>query len=240
MVYAIITAAGKGTRANLGIPKQFYEVNDKPLICYTLDVFEKSDFIDGIILVLDKEHIEKASSYFEKFNYKKILGFVNGGETNELSIFNGLNGLKSIAKNDDIVLIHDGVRCLVNDDIINDNINVCRKNGNAIACVRCNEAMLYSKDGLISNKCIDRNTLMKTQTPHSMYYGDCYRLFSENVKNGNISSIALCTLLIENNMKVYFSKGSNDNFKITNPEDIRLFKAFIDMKDNPKNKKDII
>lgn len=230
MVYAIVTAAGKGTRANLGIPKQFYEVNGKPLICYTLDVFENSPLIDGIVLVLDKEHVETANSFFKKYSYKKIITFVNGGDTNELSIFNGLTALKSIANGDDIVLIHDGVRCLVNEEIISDNISVCKQNGNAIACVRCNEAMLYSEDGLTSEKSIDRNTLMKTQTPHSMFFGDCYNLFDENIKKGNIFSIALCTLLIENDKKVYFSKGSNDNFKITNPEDIRLFKSFIDVK----------
>lgn len=230
MVYAIITAAGKGTRANLGVPKQFYEIFGKPLICYTLDVFEKSSLIDGIVLVLDDEHLNNAKEFFEKFGFKKIKHFVAGGSTNELSIYNGLLSLKESLNDDDIVLIHDGVRCLVTEEVIKDNIDVCKKNGNAITCIRCNEAMLYSDDGLTSTKSIDRNTLMKTQTPHSMYFGECFKLFKENVEKGNISSVALCTLLIENNIKVFFSKGSNDNFKITNPEDILLFKAFIKAK----------
>ena len=227
MVYAIITAAGKGTRANLGLPKQFYEIFGKPLICYTLEVFEKSSLIDGIVLVLDSEHVQIAKELFSKFGFKKIKYFVTGGATNELSIYNGLIALKDCLGEDDIVLIHDGVRCLVTEEVIKNNIDVCKKEGNAITCVSCNEAMLYSEDGLTSVKSIDRNTLMKTQTPHSMFFGKCFRLFKENVEKGNINSIALCTLLIENHQKVFFSKGSNDNFKITNPEDILLFKAYI-------------
>lgn len=226
MVYAIITAAGKGIRANLGLPKQFYEVNGKPLIWYTLKVFNECPLIDEIVLVLDGEHLLTANDFFSSFSFNKLKYFVCGGETNQLSIHNALSHLKQFAKADDIILIHDGVRCLINNEIIANNIKVCKEKGNAITAIPCNEAMLISDNGISSNKSIDRNLIYKTQTPHSMRYGKMLAVFDKALLKGINNSVALCTLLIEQNEPVYFSKGSNENFKITNPEDIRLFTSF--------------
>lgn len=231
MTYAIITAAGKGTRAKLDVPKQFFEVYGRPLITYTLDVFEKCPLIDAIILVLDSEHIGIGNELINKYYYKKILYVVEGGETNQLSIYNALKTIKDIAQDDDIVVIHDGVRCLVTESIIESNLNVCKKMGNAITAVPSNEAMLYSVDGITSKSSIPREYIFKTQTPHSIYFKEAYDIFDTAFKTGKTNSVALCTLLVEGGKCVYFSNGSNLNFKITQPEDINLFIAHLNSKE---------
>ena len=232
MNYVLITAAGKGTRANLGVPKQFYEVNGRPLISYTLEVFNKCSNIDCIVLIIDKDHLHSDIIQSLRNDYRKIKYVVEGGETNQQSIFNALNYLNDIAKDDDFILIHDGVRCLVTEDIIVNNIEIASKYGNAITAIPCNEAMLYTEDGFSSSKQINRDLMVKTQTPHCVRFGYGKEIKNYILSKGINNSIALCTMIIEFGDKVYFSKGSNSNFKITNPEDIELFTCFL----NSRNK----
>lgn len=229
MNIAIITAAGKGTRANLGVPKQFYKVNSKEIIAYTIEAFEKCQDVDCIILVLPEERLDVFGQLKSKYHFNKLYSCCPGGETNELSIFEGFREAKRIAKDDDIIIIHDGVRCLVNSDIIENNIRTCKKYGNAITTIPCNEAMLFSAVDDKANIVLDRTKIFKTQTPHSIFFKKGYKLLESSIEKGITNSVALCTLLVENNEEVYFSKGSNINFKITNPEDIFLFKSMLSL-----------
>ncbi len=230
MNYAIITAAGKGTRAHLEVPKQFYKVYNKPLLAYTLEAFQKCTDIDSIVLVLSQEYIDEGHAIVKEYGISKANYFCVGGETNQMSIFNGFKALSSVAKDNDIVVVHDGVRCLVSPEIISSNIETCKTKGNGITAIPCNEAMLYTEDGFSSSKSIDRSKIYKTQTPHSIGFKDGYGLLKRTFERGVANSVALCTMLIEDGQKVYFSKGSNLNFKVTQPEDIELFECYLNKK----------
>lgn len=227
MNIAIITAAGTGTRMKLDVPKQFYEINKKPLILYTLESFQSMNCIDYICIA----YLDGYKNYFEKLikanNLFKVKLLVAGGETNQLSIFNCLKELSFVATEKDIIIVHDGIRPLISEQVVSDNIEICKKHKNAVAVVPSNEAMLYSENKSSSNSSINRDFVWKTQTPHSMYYKDMFNLVNSMIKKGHTNSVAICTMLIESGQTVHFSKGSNLNFKLTSPEDIELFKGII-------------
>lgn len=230
MNFAIITAAGVGSRMKLPIPKQYYQVNGKPLIVYTLEAFQKCEEIDGICLIISEQYEPEIKKLLKTYDLSKVRWIAYGGESNQMSINNGLAMLDGKINDNDIVLVHDGIRPLVTADIIIDCIEVAKKNGNAIAAVPCNEAMLFTKDKCISNKSIDRNNIMKTQTPHAMAFLDMKNLMKKTIQRGQKESVAICTMLIEDGQTVFFSKGNNLNFKLTQPEDISLFKGILAMK----------
>ena len=227
MNVAIITAGGVGTRMKMSTPKQFYQVNGKPLILYTLEAFQNSKHIDAITVVYLEGYFDFFMKMIKKYNLTKIKWLTPGGSTNQMSIFNGLKKIENEISPDDIIIVHDGIRPLITDDVIEDSIKVCELYGNAVAVVPSNEAMLQSFDGMQSNMSIDRNTVWKTQTPHSMKFRDMLMLLNNTINKGIYNSVAVCTMLIENNFVVHFSKGNNNNFKITQPEDLILFEAYL-------------
>ena len=225
MNIAIITAGGIGTRMGLSIPKQFFEVNGKPLIVYTLEQFQSSPDIDAICLVSLSGYEHFFNYYIKELKLTKIKWIVQGGETNQMSIYNGLKCLKNspLVTDDDIILVHDGIRPLVNHNIISDCVKVCKERGNAITVVPSNEAMLLSEDSQTSCVSIDRSKVWKTQTPHAMRFCDMLMLLETTIKKGIKNSVAICTMLIDSGVKVNFCKGDNLNFKLTTKEDIDLF-----------------
>lgn len=227
MNIAIITAGGIGTRMKAPIPKQFLEVDGKPLIFYTLNAFQKSKLIDAIVVVYLEGYLNYFETMIKDYGLDKVKWLTPGGATNQLSIFNGLKRIEKEVSATDIILVHDGIRPLVSEDVIEDSIKVCSMYGNAVAVVPSNEAMLQSTDGNQSTISIDRNSIWKTQTPHSMKYRDMVLLLQKTIEKGITNSVAICTMLIENNITVHFSKGNNNNFKLTQPEDLFLFTAFL-------------
>ena len=141
---ALIIAGGVGARMHQDIPKQFINVKDKPVIMYTLEAFQKHPYIDAIeVVCLDGWH-DILRAYSKQFGITKLENIVSGGETGLQSIRNGLNDIaKKYTSDDDIVLIHDAIRPMVSQDIISDNIRVCREYGNAITVIPCT-CLLYT------------------------------------------------------------------------------------------------
>lgn len=225
MKIAIITAGGVGSRMKLEVPKQFHEINGKPIIVYSLEVFNNCSEIDYICVVFLEGYKQQFENYITKYRLNKIKWLVPGGATNQMSIWNAIDYLKKNGgvHDDDIILVHDGIRPLVSNEIIKDCIQVCEKNGNAVAITPCNEAMVISKTGTSSTESIDRSLIWKTQTPHAMHLKDMHELISSTINRGVTNSVAVCTMLIESGKPIYFSKGNNLNFKLTTPEDIDLF-----------------
>ena len=211
----------------LDIPKQFYEINGKPIILYTLESFQNMKCIDEICVVYLEGYKTFFTNLIKTYKLDKIKYLTPGGSTNQMSIYNGLLCLKNIISDDDVIIIHDGIRPLVDEEVVSNNIDVCVEKGNAVAVIPCNEAMLFSENGLSSLNSIERSNVWKTQTPHSMRYMDMLNLVESVINKGITNSVAICTMLIECNHKVYFSKGNNLNFKLTNPEDIDLFKSIL-------------
>lgn len=233
MNIALLTAGGSGTRMLQSIPKQFITINDKPIIIYTMEVFEKHPAIDKIIVACKEGWENILESYAKQFKISKLDRVVCGGKTGHESIRNMLNYASEKYNDDDIVLVHDGNRPMLSADIISNSISVCEQKGCAIAEIPCNDALLYIDDNMSSTKQISRDLLVRTQTPHTFKLKDLLEMHIEAEKKGINNSVASCTLAIELGRKVYFTPGSEKNIKITVPEDIEIFKALL------KNQKQI-
>ncbi|EGK7484744.1 MULTISPECIES: IspD/TarI family cytidylyltransferase [unclassified Campylobacter] len=228
MNIALIIAGGIGARMNQSIPKQFMSINDKPIIIYTLEKFEKHPAIDEIVVVSLNGWENILLSYAKQFKITKLRHITKGGDSGQESIKNGILKLKEFYSDDDIVLIHDAIRPNVSEEIISDAIRVINEKGSAVSVIPCNEAMLVSNDGGInSRQTYDRQKLKRTQTPQGATLKALKDLHDKAEKMGIKDSVATCTLMIETGGEIYFSIGSEKNIKITTMDDIDIFKALL-------------
>lgn len=231
MNIALIIAGGSGQRMHQDIPKQFINVKDKPVIIYTLEAFQNHPDIDAIVVVCVEGWEEILSAYARQFNITKVVGIVPGGENGQASIKNGILAIKEkFNDDDDIVLVHDGIRPMVSGEVISDNIVKCKKYGSAIAVIPCAEAMLETGDRKKSDSLYDRDKLMRTQTPQAFPLGKLVWAHEQAIKEGITNSVATCTLMIELGETVHFSAGSEKNIKLTTIDDIEIFKALLNTK----------
>ena len=224
-IVALLIAGGSGNRMGQSIPKQFLTVNERPVIVYTLEAFQKHPEIDAIAVVCISGWETVLQAYANQFNITKLKYIIAGGKNGQDSIRNGVYELEKHFAPDDIVLIHDAIRPMVSADIISDCIRVTREKGNAITVIPCAEAMLQTQDGLISSGSYPRDRLKRTQTPQGFRIGKISDLHRRALKAGITNSVASCTLMIEMGEQVYFSVGSEKNIKLTTVEDIDIFKA---------------
>lgn len=227
----LIIAGGVGARMGQDIPKQFINVYDKPVIVYTLEAFQKHPSIDAIeVVCLDGWH-DVLWAYAKQFGIAKLENIVSGGKNGQDSIRNGLYDIASRHNgSDDIVLVHDAIRPMVSNDIISDNIRVCRQYGNAITVVPCTAAMLKTFDSLSTEEQVPRDNLKITQTPQAFFLQDIIAAHKEALKKEITNSVASCTMYIELGRKLYMSAGSEKNLKLTTAEDIEIFKALLNAK----------
>lgn len=227
MNIALIIAGGSGARMHQNIPKQFINVNDKPVIIYTLEAFQRHTSIDVIAVVCIDGWQNMLSAYAEQFNITKLKHIILGGENGQASIRNGIFYLKERYRQDDIILVHDAIRPLVSEEIISDCIRVASQYGSAIASIPCAEAILETDNQISSNSSYPRENLKRTQTPQAAALKTLSDLHREALEKGITNSIATCTLMIELGKQVYFSKGSEKNIKLTTVDDIDIFKALL-------------
>lgn len=231
MVVALLTAAGTGTRMGQDIPKQFMHVDNKPIIIHTMEAFQQHPGVDAIMVVTLPAWIEVVRAYANQFNITKLKWVTAGGSTGQESISNGLNELKSELSDDDVVMIHDGNRCMVSSEIISDSLATFRAHGSAVAAIPCVEAVFRSADnGFSSTVSIPREQLYRTQTPHTYTLGKLLWAHEEAGKRGMTNTAASCTLMQALGETVYFSKGSEENLKITTVDDMMIFKALLHTK----------
>ena len=230
MITALLTAAGVGSRMNHDIPKQFIEVKNKPLIVYTLEAFQNHPSIDAIVLVTLPSWMDIVASYAKQYGITKLVSIVPGGDTGQDSIYNGLLQIKQNSKGEqDIVMIHDGNRCLISADIISDNLAEFRANGSAVAAIPCVEAVFRSQNnGLSSDVSIPREQLFRTQTPHTYTLEKLLWAHEQGKSKGIENTAASCVLMHELGETVYFSAGSERNLKITTVDDLYIFEAIIE------------
>lgn len=228
----IIIAGGVGVRMGASIPKQFIMVDDKPIIIYTLEVFQNHPNIDAIIVVCVNEWQEILGSYVKQYNLDKVCSIVPGGKNGQASIKNGLVEAKRLGFDDnDIVLIHDAIRPMVDDNIISDNIVKSESYGNATTVVPCTTVVLKKSDNEnYSESVVDRDDLYLTQTPQAFKLGDILNAHYEAEKRGIDNSVASCALYTELGKKVYYSIGSETNIKLTRPGDVEIFEALLKTK----------
>jgi 2-C-methyl-D-erythritol 4-phosphate cytidylyltransferase len=215
---AIIVAAGKGTRMKANINKQFLELKGKPILYYTLKVFENNKSVDEIILVMSKEELDYTKeNIINKYNFKKVKDIVEGGATRQISVINGLLA----AKECHIVIIHDGARPFVNDSIIEKGIKYTKLH-NACACgVKPKDTIKIKDEDGFSNYTPERDTLFSVQTPQCFKYDLILEAHNKALESG--LQVTDDTMVVEcYNHKVYLYEGSYSNIKITTPEDLAI------------------
>ena len=227
MNIALLTAGGTGQRMHNEIPKQFLNINDKPVIMYALEAFQTHPNIDGIVIACLEGWECILSAYCRQYHITKLENIVVGGKTGQESIYNGVRDIASRHDPQDLILVHDGDRPLVSHDIISDSIRVAQKCGNAVAAIPCTEAILITHDGIESCEQVPRSEARRTQTPHTTSIKTLLDAHEKALKMGITSSIATCTLLIELGGIVYYSLGSEKNIKITTSEDLEIFRALL-------------
>lgn len=231
MNIALLTAAGIGSRMGQDIPKQFMHVEDKPIIVHTLEAFQKHPSIDAIAVVTLPSWIEVLTAYAKQFNITKLNWVTAGGKTGQESIYNGLAVISKDLSDDDIVMVHDGNRCMVSDEIISDSLATYREFGSAVAAIPCVEAVFRSSDkGHSSTISVPREQLYRTQTPHTYSLKKLLWAHGEAKKQGITNTAASCTLMQELGETIYFSKGSEENLKITTVDDLVIYKALLHTK----------
>lgn len=228
MNYVVLLAGGIGNRLGAGIPKQFVEVLGKPVIAYTMQKYQENPEIDGIELVCVDGFQDKLKKIAENNQITKVIKVVKGGSEYERSIMNGVEGLKGIAMPDDVVMIHWAASPFVTEDIISDNIRVCKEKGNAMSA--CPAYLLYgTNDGGQSNQNINRDTFKILAAPQSFLYKNIVSIYEEVNKRDLLNKIEAHTtaIMTELGIPIYFSKGSQTNIKITTKEDLEMFTGYV-------------
>lgn len=227
MNIALIIAGGKGLRMQQEIPKQFITVNEKPVIVYTMEAFQRHADIDAIAVVCIEGWENILSAYAKQYHITKLRHIIPGGENGQSSIRNGVFELEKHYGRDDLVLVHDAIRPMLSTDIISSCIATATQYGSAIAVVPCQEAMLETQDQVSTNSSYPRANLKRTQTPQGFPIGVLADAHREALERGITNSIASCTLMVELGKTIYFSAGSEKNIKLTTPEDIDIFRALL-------------
>lgn len=229
MNIALIIAGGSGNRMGQDIPKQFMHVDGCPIIISTMQCFQRHPDIDVIAVVCLNGWETILRAYANQFNITKLKHIFPGGNSGMESIHNGIYGIKDAGYNDeDLILIHDSVRPLLNQDIISSNIAICKAYGYAITGIKCREAILESEDGFKSQTSIPRDKLIRTQTPQTFRLKNIINVHEEaKIKKIN-DSVASCTLVAEvGGREMHIVPGSEKNIKITTIEDLEILKALM-------------
>ncbi len=229
MTTAIIIAGGSGSRMGQDIPKQFINVYDKPVLVYTLEGFQRHPDIDAIeVVCIDGWH-EVVWAYVKQFNIDKVKWIVSGGNTGQESIRNGVYNLEGKVGPDDIVIIHDGIRPLVDESVLSDVIVKCRKYGNAVTSMPYNEQIFVVDDDISTTKYIPRETLRRVATPQAYKFELLDSKYHEAYEKeiGIYGSSYTNTMMVELGERLYFAAGSDKNIKLTTKDDLELFKAYL-------------
>ena len=229
MNIAVVIAAGKGNRTGQDIPKQFLNVYDKPIIIYTLNAFQNHPLIDAIEIVCLDGWQDMLLAYCKQFGIAKLKWIVKGGDTGQESLRNGIYNLENEIKKDDIVIIHDGIRPMVSEDVITDCIEKCKIYGSGVTVLPVTEQIFSVGDSEKSSDYIPRENLRIMQTPQAYKYEKVFngykKAFAENI--GITGSAYTNTMLADLGEELYFALGSSKNIKITTKNDIEIFKAML-------------
>ncbi len=234
MNIAIIFAGGSGVRMGAGIPKQFLEINGKPILIHTLQLFEEHEEIDKIYLAMCEEYIGYTEDLVEEYHISKLAAIVPGGESAQDSIYNALKKAQEENPEDSIVLIHDGVRPCVEYNVISENIASVKQYGSAITSTPCYETILVSKDGQKVDDVPLRSESFSAQAPQSFYLKDILSAHEQIRKreNGYENMVDACTIYRELGRQPHIVRGNRGNIKVTTPEDVYIFRSLLQYREN--------
>lgn len=236
---AIVIAGGVGSRMGQEIPKQFIHIDDKPVIIYTLEAFQAHPQVDAIEVVCIDGWQEVLKAYARQFGITKLRWVTTGGASGQESIRNGVYNLEGELADDDIVIIHDGVRPMLETEVLTDVIRVANKYGNAVTSMPYNEQIFVvnPEDEATTKQYIPRETLRRVSTPQAYRYKlllDSYkRAFAEEI--GIYGSSYTNTMMVELGETLHFAAGSDKNLKLTNPENLETFRAYLALQKGKNN-----
>ena len=231
MITAIILAGGVGSRVGAKRPKQFVEVLDKPVLAYTIEIFESHPEIDAIEIVCHKLWKTYLEEIILKYGYKKVKWIVDGGDTFQDSVINGVNSLKDKISRKDYVLIQYGAAPFTSKEIVTDVVRVMKEKGSAVTGTPCYQ-LLGSRDGNISKKWVDRDLYVQIACPYGFEYGYLLDVYKRAEKRGLIEKIEPHTtsLIYALGDELNLAYGDQTNIKITTREDIDLVEGYVLMK----------
>ena len=233
-VSALIFAGGTGKRMNTKtLPKQFLELHGKPIIIHTIEHFESHPEIKDIVVVCVDDWLDYCKDLLAKFNIKKVSQVVPGGETGQMSIFNGLEALREKYQgNDDYVLIHDGVRPLIDEETISKNIESVKKYGTAITVKPVIETVVQVDEEDIINNVIERSTWQTAVAPQSFVLSEIYSLHMRAQAEKLFDMTDSATLARYFGLPLHTVMGGSENIKITTPSDFYIFRAIYEAREN--------
>lgn len=226
MNVAIILAGGSGQRFGSKLPKQYILIKDKPILYYTLSTFNSCKYIDDIIIVSNVQYLEKTKSIVNEYNINKVKNIISGGDNRQDSVYCALKYLKNNKyKNDDIIVIHDSVRPMIDKKTIENCINKAITYGASTAAIKTKDTIVIKKQDKI-DKNLDRNLLCNIQTPQCFKLDVIYKAHTFPKKIDNATDD---TVLVRNMGKdVHLVESNNDNIKITTPIDMYIFEKYLD------------
>lgn len=231
---AIIFAGGSGMRMHTKTkPKQFLKMNGKPIIIHTLENFEFNSDISSIVVVCIEEWIDYLQKLLIQYNIKKVRKIVKGGNTGQSSIYNGLYAAYEISQDEEtIVLIHDGVRPLITDEIISKNIEAVKKYGSAITVAPATETIIVSEDDRDIKDVMNRNNCYYAKAPQSFYLKDILLAHKKAKKEGMCDIVDSATLMRRYGHTLHIVEGNNENIKVTTPSDFYILRSLYEAKEN--------
>ena len=231
MNIAIVIAGGSGHRMGQDIPKQFINVYDKPILIYTLEGFQRHPMVDAIEVVCIEgwEHVVWA--YAKQFGISKLQWITKGGNSGQESIRNGVYNLEGKASDDDVIIIHDGIRPLIEPEVLTDVISKAQTLGNAVTSMPYNEQIfVVSKDDeTTTTQFIPRETLRRVATPQAYKFDLLDQKYHEAFEKeiGIYGSHYTNTMMVELGVRLNFAAGSDKNIKLTTKDDLEMFKGYL-------------
>ena len=245
---AIILAGGVGSRVGADIPKQFIKVLGKPVLAYTIEIFQNHPEVDLIEVVCHPQWREYLQDMIAEYGFTKVKYVCDGGGTFQESVLNGINNLNGKISGDDTVLIHFGASPFIEEDIISDCIRVCRTRNNAISTtdyyllcgIKKSNASVSDPENY-TDTYVNRDTIACMNSPHGFRYDFICNMYKEAVETGIINEVEphTTTLMYRMGLPIYFSAGSQTNIKITRKEDLDLFEGYVLMKERRKQQKEV-
>ena len=234
MNIGVIFAGGVGSRMHSkDVPKQFLEIHNKPIIIHTLEYFERNEEIDAVVISCISDWIPHLEKLLYQYRIEKVKRVVRGGATGQLSIYNGLTVAKEVAAGRKaIVLIHDGVRPLINEQLLSDNIESVKRYGSAITSAVVKETIVViDEDGMVE-QVPSRAKSRVAKAPQSFWLDDILAVHEKALSEGNDNSIDSCTLMQSYGYKLHMVDGPYENIKITTPDDFYTMRAILDAREN--------
>lgn len=232
MIYGLILLGGNKDLDHQGIPIQYVSVYDKPIFIYTLECFEKHPQIDEVVVVCLEGWENATKAFASQFNINKLRMITNGGKNGQESIRNGVELLGKVANEGDFVVIHDGTRPMLDNDVLTDVIRVAQENGNAITATPFTEQLfkIVENNSDITTAYLERDSVKKVTTPQAYRYGELSKVYEAafREKKGIGNTAYTDTMMTEFGNKLFFAAGSDRNIKLETAEDIALFRALLD------------